>query len=952
MSDRHLRKVVALLDYGIQINNFASGALYGYNLGIREHLETKKGILSNSLFLDFLKDNGLNIYKDKATRDVICIEFTFGSRSYEEELSRLENSKIEWRDSLDKGRISEEMYNQKIQRIDEIIEKCISQKDLYVKKSKEDIRIEWYTKGVSIEYRERNKSGKVIKKERIHYKMLWRTPGKAKKGSCMFIRDELYEVAHNFLYMGIQLPEHNTPIVEIGAYCALITSAVIDKIQIKPEEILVAKDEESIFCTQAISIETDENKHLVAKHMSKCVLTNIMFDGQALIDTSIFPEWANGYILLRHHMCKMAAFHTNIQEFFKDYYGKDYENAELTDMYGHTHKVTDIKLITTENAMKWKTFGVSYDYWLEWISKNDYCFGIVKTAHESKFGEIQQMSYQMVNALDIDIMDEVLDCSQRYILKLKNNDEFFLQYLESKKNFSNDFEVLLALCKHNKDFINTDYCIRRRFDIIRSIIMQLCIGKVLQEGDNLVLVGSPYAMLLHSVGEDVENDPTFEEEEGTIQCYSERFEFGEYLAGFRSPFNSKNNLDYLHNVNAYEFHKYFNLGKQVIAVNVLHTDFEDRNNGSDFDSDSLFVTNHRAIVEHAKKCYLSYPTIVNNIPKEKNIYDNTLKNYAIIDNTLASYQRAIGESSNLAQVAQTYSYNDFSSDKLKKYAEYVCSNEELDDYACILAVVAQIAIDSAKRKFDVDVLEEINRIRSELGVQEIGYPLFYADVQNKKLVGVNMRNKYKEPKRFGVKNKNTDTNKEKEKENEESKEGEEQEKKDEKEKVNINLVCPMNCVRRVSGIGIDKRKKTNSDGKTINVRKENNAVVVPFTDLLVPHGIKDNDRRRKSRKVEKMIERYGLKVRSLNSVEEEYDEGESWLVCQEEFDNLIQDIKEAKLSHNYAGLIYWLICRSFITNNVKHAKFQTQLDKNRPTLLRVLYEVNPKAFLECFIKTE
>ena len=81
------------MDYGIKINNFASGALYGYNLGTREFLETKKGILPNSLFLDFLLENGLNVYKESSTRDVICIEFTFGTRSYDEEKRKLEKSK-------------------------------------------------------------------------------------------------------------------------------------------------------------------------------------------------------------------------------------------------------------------------------------------------------------------------------------------------------------------------------------------------------------------------------------------------------------------------------------------------------------------------------------------------------------------------------------------------------------------------------------------------------------------------------------------------------------------------------------------------------------------------------------------------------------------------------------------------------------------------------------------
>ena len=728
--------------------------------------------------------------------------------------------------------------------------------------------------------------------------MLWRTPGKAKKGSCMFIREELYEAAHNFLYMGITLPEHNTPIVEMGAYSALITSSIVGKIQIKPEEILVLKDVDSFFRTQAVCVETDENKHLIANHMDKYTVCNTLFDGQALIDTSIFPSWGEGYLLLRHHMCKMAAFHTNIQLFFKDYFGDNYETATVQDMYGNTLLAKNIKLITTDNAMKWKTFGVSYDYWLDWVSKNNYYFGIVKTAHESKYGDIQQMSYQMINALDMDIMENVLKCSKDYLETLKDDDEFFLQYLESKKNFSNDFEVLLALCKHNKNFINTDYCIRRRFDIIRGIIMQLQTGKVLQQGDNLVLVGSPYAMLLHSVGEDVENDHSFEQEEGTIQCYTERFSSGEYLAGFRSPFNSKNNLDYLHNIDAEEFHRYFNFGKLIIAVNTIHTDFEDRNNGSDFDSDSLFVTNQIDIVEYAKKCYINYPTIVNNIPKEKNIYDNTLENFAIIDNTLASYQRCIGESSNLAQVAQTYLYN--------------FNDEKYNDYASILAVVAQIAIDSAKRKFDVNILDEITRIRDELGVKENGYPLFYADVQNKKLVGTNMRHKDQPPKRFDV------------------------------DKINKDLICPMNCVR------------------SIEVKTKEYDTTIPFMDLVIRHELHNRDRVKKSRKVEKLIEQYGLNEKGTKVVykhdivtePEEYDE--QLLLCREDFDNLIEDIKAVKISHNYKGLMHWLICRGFMAGKTgeQTKKIQTKLYKNRPVLLKTLYQVNPKAFLECFIKEE
>ncbi len=73
-------------------------------------------------------------------------------------------------------------------------------------------------------------------------------------------------------------------------------------------------------------------------------------------------------------------------------------------------------------------------------------------------------------------------------------------------------------------------------------------------------------------------------------------------------------------------------------------------------------------------CYANYPTIVNNIPKDSRRYDYSLENYAKIDNELAKAQLDIGESSNLAQLGLTYSYN--------------YDDEKYNDYVCILSVLA------------------------------------------------------------------------------------------------------------------------------------------------------------------------------------------------------------------------------------------------------------------------
>ena len=853
--------------YGLKIKNIEAGSLYGYNLGVRDNYDFTNAMLTNSLFSDFIKSHGLNIWKEESTRDIICIEFNYGSRSYEEEIKHLNKNIKKTENDED---LTEDKKLQKFEYFNRLKEKAEENQDKFDKKSAQQIRDIFYTQGVEVEYLTRNKKGEIIKSEKIRYKMLYRTPSKAKKGSCMFINEELYDIARDFLYMGIELPEENSPIVEMGAYSSLITSSIVDKIQIEPENILILKDVDSFFETKVVSVETDEDKHCIAKTIEKYKLKNTLFDGQALIDSSIFPEWADGYILLRHHLTKMAAFCSNIQLFFKDYFGEKYESAIVVDMWGNEHYAKDIKMITTDNAIKWLKFDVSYEYWCNKVHENDCMFGIVKTAHQSKLGEVQRMSYQMINALDNSIMDKVVQCSTDYIEKLKTDDDEFLNYLHDNSNFSNDYDVLIALCEQDRDFLRSEYFRDRKKNIIKTYILNFKNGKIIQNADNLVIVGSPYAMLLHSVGENVEKDITFNYEEGTIQCYTKRFKDGEYLACFRNPFNSKNNMGYLHNVYHENFDKYFIFGKQIIAINMIHTDFQDRNNGSDQDSDSIYTTNQLEIVKYSEYCYSNYPTIVNNIPKEKNSYNNSLLNYSNIDNNLAAAQLAIGESSNLAQICLTYTYN--------------FNDQKYIDYVCILSVLAQVAIDNAKRRFDIDLTDEIKRIKNDMNIKENGYPAFWTIIRK----GFN------------------------------------------KEKVNPELKCPMNYIFDI------KAKKFRDTSATISMDK-----------FFVKYELEEE--RRKSKKVEELIQKYSLNL--YNYVLDDSDENEEYLLLRSDFEELINDIRSVYISKSYLGLMSWLIDRAFkITPNMKSndMKVMSKINNNKSILIKILYEINHENLLKCF----
>lgn len=706
-------------EYGLKIKNIEAATLYEYNKGLRDHYDYKDAMFVNSLFKDFMCENKLKIWNDESTRDLICLEFNFGTRSYDEEISHIrkiaKNARIEYKKAISsRSKKLIEIQTNKKKKIISLYNFAVNHKTDYFSLSADTIREEFYDNGVNVEYITRKRNGDIIKTEVIHYKMLYRSTGKAKKGTCMFIRDKLYNKAIDYLRMGIKLPKHNADIVGISAYSSLVCSGIVGKVKINPKNILVLKDVDRYFNTNVISVEIDENKHCIAKAIKDYKLKNTLFDGQALIDSSIFPNWGNGYILLRHHFCKMAAFCSNIQLFFRDYFGDDYYSATVKDMWGNEHYVKDIELITTDNAMKWIKYDVSYDYWCNKVYENDCMFGIVKTAHPSKLGNVQRMSYQMVNSLDVEIMENVCKESIEYINRLKTDDDFFLDYLRKNINFSNDYEALIALCEQNRDFLRSSYFRDRKKAIIMTYVLNFKSGKVIQNADNLVIVGSPYAMLLYgATGNpcDVDKDDTFSVEDLATQCYTTRFNDNEYLAEFRSPFNGKYNLGYLHNVYNDRFKKYFKFCDQIIAVNMNGTDFQDRNNGSDMDSDSIYTTNQADIVLHAKDCKEKYLTIVNNIPKDSNVYDSTMKDFARLDNKLAASQLDIGESSNLAQLAQTY--------------DCTFDEQKYKDYVCILSVLAQIAIDSAKRLFDVDVGSEIKRIKKDMDVENNKYPAFW-----------------------------------------------------------------------------------------------------------------------------------------------------------------------------------------------------------------------------------
>lgn len=703
---------------GIRIKNMQASIIYGVNLGIRDYLESTDAILGCSLFCDFLCENGMQLYKGESTRDIICLSFDFGSRSYEEERKRLTRMLENTKDPIKKAALAS------------VLERVHDNKHLYSPKSRDELRAFYYEHGVDITYDKAD----APENKTIHYQMLYRTSAKAKQGQVFFINSKLYPIAYEWLTMGLggKMPANDAKIVELSAYAPLTTSTIVGKLAIPVGDILILKDQESLFRTLANVVKaepsavSDEETSATSK---KCVVTleettlkNTVWDGMGLIDEACLPDWINGMALLRNHYFKMCGFKSKIQLFFRDWClqnGLDYNTYSVQDMFGVSHRLKDIKVITTDNAIKWKKFMSlmgetprdAYDYWRRRVEADGCLWGVVKTDHESKLGDVQQMSYQMINTLPCEKSEvaDIAGTSTSYVEKLKNDNCALEAFLRRNANEVNYYEMLADLYSHNPEFAESTWFRSEKRKVIADYVLRLRTGKITVSGDNLTICGNPYALLLYSVSspgeEDWRKDPTLHYEKGAIQCCTSRFADQEYLCAIRNPHNSPNNLCYLHNIRSPEIDRYFSFSPNILAVNCLESDIQDRANGCDFDSDFFFVTDQPTLVKCARKCYQEFPTIVNRLSESGITYQNTSRSYAFMDSKLAKSKIAIGESSNLAQLAMTYYWTE-----LQKAEPDLNTAKQLRDSFIILSVVAQVVIDGCKREYEIDGPEEIRRI--------------------------------------------------------------------------------------------------------------------------------------------------------------------------------------------------------------------------------------------------
>lgn len=543
--------------------------------------------------------------------------------------------------------------------------------------------------------------------EYVRYK---RSSGSSRVGKCLFVNKLLADEMAAWDKCGLNIEEgQQLDLASWEAYIALPISSIIDTIHIPLESILVIDDYESTFQEEVVSVEI-ENNHLVSAR-KKVDVTNSIWDGQSIMDKSLFGEYEDkGMLLLRNRFFKSCCFNANIQQWFAD---NGITSIEQLNGFTLATDISQIKLITTPSSIKYAKFGTIED----WMKNVEPIFGVVKYEKKPRQfgGRLVQAHYQLFNTLQLSYeeMEQVLKPSLDYIGAIRRDPavlRYAIQYpfddgtgwyssLDSKN------EIVFRMLGINDKFAQTKMYYDFRDDLVKGEIRNLKKGHVLVNGNYSTLMGNGMEMLQASIGQFYGESIV-----GVGNIHSKRFAYGQTLLASRSPHVTVGNILLTKNVACELYDTYFNMTDGIVCVNAINENIQQRLNGCDYDSDTMLITDDALLIEVARRHYDKFLVPTNMTSSVKTARYYTQDDKADLD--VKTSVNKIGEIINLSQQLNSLMW-----DRISKGAS-VESCMELYYDICKLAVLSNIEIDRAKREFTINSTTEINILKRKYKITD------------------------------------------------------------------------------------------------------------------------------------------------------------------------------------------------------------------------------------------
>ena len=607
-------------------------------------------------------------------------------------------------------------------------------------KDKENISLESLTEIVQVSFsssRSMEKNRALLYEEGfnikgIHYVRYKRTASSAREGNCYFIQEKYKEKMEAWALAGLSYD--NKKVMEnpvsFESYQALTLSNICASVKIPKKAILIIPDAKSNFKEDCYAVFGEGDLTVEEKVVE---IENTIWDGEGLLDESCFKEFDEHHsmMLLRNKFFKCCAFNTKLQKWLKKY-------ATLGGLkkkkgfFTLAKRIEDIKLVCTYSSLKYLKFAEEDNLeaqFNKWISDPTFEeeFGICKFDKKSKYfdGDMVKSSYTLLNTLALTKEDiaSLFEPTIKYRECFKNDVHVFSYDLNQnhKKNPLDDAKIQNYKYQIVKDLLNRKQELYytplikdfRRYQT-DNLLKEYKKGRILIEGRYATVLSNPYEFLIALADTDklIKDKITpfnYNNPESILlnkEIYSKGFSNDEALTIIRYPHITMGNLWVTKNKKLKDIDDYFNLSKEIVVVNSINHNILQRLNGMDFDSDSVMMTNNPILYKRAKENENRFKVPVNLVePIKESDIQSFRVDLSKPDSKISNNK--VGTVVNYATCLNCLYWDTFHKNKNDPKLEDIYKD------ICILAVLSNMEIDSAKRPYPLETSLIISKLNEK-----------------------------------------------------------------------------------------------------------------------------------------------------------------------------------------------------------------------------------------------
>ena len=467
----------------------------------------------------------------------------------------------------------------------------------------------------------------------VKYKRLLGTAGSIKKSTIIFVNEDIHEELMTRLNNGRDLTKKFVP-AKLNAYYALACSA---SIAVSWPRVIVVKDAITNFKHDVLLVDDSDPdlEEPIVKPVDDYDIEYNVSDGMGFVTPEMSTRWAQELndgdeplsgVNTRCSFLKGMLFTMPFKEFAEEVA----HTYKIIDAWGMERDIRDADAIITVSMLKlWDSYP-SYEAYYENCIKHGYEFAVAKSTPH-KLRNVHTTNYQYLQDFELNDaqIDALISPTVRKIKDCLGLDwKKLILYMCGQGLDEQSVDYMDPICKAvmaNPELIDDPYVRSKVQRMIQKRIKTAKIGVLDVEGDYAILGNDPYSLLQNMFGMQVT---------GLLkagECYHQYWTDNgvDEVVMFRAPMTSHNNVCKMKVVATDEMRKWYKYIQTCCLINSWDTTAI-RLNGADYDSDSVFSTNNKVLLDtfqYKKTLMCVQSNTVKKVPTEEDFIASEINGF-------------------------------------------------------------------------------------------------------------------------------------------------------------------------------------------------------------------------------------------------------------------------------------------------------------------------------------